>query len=339
METPILAQPSWRSTSRLRTALLAVFGMAAMLMFDSGRLRTNSVAHATARRIPPFLIFSAIGDAAVRLHFLDLGKNMTSGAGGAGADIVLGYYGNNNTRYEELSADPRIHTTFRLRGTKFQLLWAFAGLYRPFVEAHEWLAIFDDDLTFDAGQVAAMLDGIAAHGRDHPRAAVYSPAHSPKGRISHPQLIPQGCACPCSPTNGSCAGLPSEFRQLPFVEMSWPVFRTSFALEFLNKYSPLLPGWGIDLWFSSLAKELGLELYVADSFPSHNPQPKEKGMRNNGLKSGEMREEFPWRAEIFEILMRNKTRAVNITGTPRDHANMLKALRQPHQCCKGFKAN
>jgi hypothetical protein len=308
----------WRRIPTLAGLALAL--LSSFVLFGS---RVPGPA-AEERRRPRTLIFTAIGDTVQLRPFLDIDAGI--------ADIAAAYYGTNDSRFAELRADPRIRTVFRLHGSKFQLLWAFCAQSRDFMASYEWLAAFDDDLPNPTAEVAGMLRDVAAHGESNEFAAVYSPAHAKRGKISYAQMVTQGCACPCSPTNGSCAGLPAEFRKVSFVEMSWPIFRTSFALEFLDVYTPILTGHGADLWFSFLAKEKGLDVYLVDSVAASNPKPQQKGFQS-GFEHGEMSEAFPYRRMIFNTLRKEKSSLVRIAGSEAEHTEMQVEMRKPSSCC------
>ncbi|KAI9031421.1 hypothetical protein DFJ74DRAFT_655602 [Hyaloraphidium curvatum] len=322
----------------LRLGLLLALALAAFVAFGAhhpperpprvpdalGLAFVPDTAPAPKPALPPALLFSAVGDLAGEWPFLDVDA--------AVAHVALAYYGNSPERFEQLKSDPRVRTAFRARGTKFQLLWAFSIFSRDLISSYKWLAAFDDDIPLSAGNVSKLLADVAAHGASHPTAAVYSPAHDRRGRVSYGQLLPQGCACHCSPTKGSCDGLPAELRKVPFVEMTWPIFSSQFALDFMDSYSPMLPGWGADVWFSFLAKERGLEMYVVDSMPARNPKPEDKGFEE-GKEKGEMRELYPYRAWIFDIIRQNPTVAARIPGTIEEHNAVQKQMRVWGYCC------
>ncbi|KAI9004536.1 hypothetical protein DFJ74DRAFT_743298 [Hyaloraphidium curvatum] len=274
----------------------------------------------------PFLVFSAIGDPTLPRSFLDVDPSV--------AHVAVAYYGRNESRWAEIASDPRITRAFRSAGTKFQLLWALKATEPELVARYKWLAVFDDDLLLSASEITSMFRAIGVHGADHPASAVYSPAHDASATTTYYALRPQGCACRCSPSKGSCAGLPAEFRQVSFVEMGWPIFRKSFAEQFLGSYSPVVPGYGIDVWFSALARELGQDIFVVDSVVARNPQPHEKGLgQGDREETSEMRGGYPWRAKVFD-LVRDGRGAVRVAGSKEEHGRMLDEAKKPGACCR-----
>lgn len=115
-------------------------------------------------------------------------------------------------------------------GTKFNALQSLFHQYPDALTNYQTIWVCDDDLILENGDYRSLPMVALAVG-----ASVLSPAHSIRGKISHPIMLPQ-------------LGR-HFFRFTNFVEMTAPLFQTAALIQFLQSYDGSLRGYADDCWF------------------------------------------------------------------------------------------
>ena len=183
--------------------------------------------------------------------------------------------------------------------------------------------IVDDDLFFSGAEINLLFEII-----DQQNLSLAQPAFDLCGKVSHP-------ATKVHPL--------SLFRYTNFVEVTCPVFKTPYLLDFMKEYDPILVGWGVDWWFSQLVeqKDKGRHtIAVVDAVTCLNPFDREKinGREIDRLQTKEKRIEN-WlrvkndrRLEIEEVV---KQYGIVTEHNPQRFFKYLKMLTK--SCISRYK--
>lgn len=144
------------------------------------------------------------------------------------------------------------------KGTKFNALREIYRRNKFFFYQYESIWVCDDDLIIEKGDCRLLPLLVNNFGLK-----VVSPSHSIKGKNSHAIMLPVQANI--------------FFRYVNFVEMGWPIFKTKYLCEFLDKYDGSLDGWGIDWWYLNFFQaNLRPVAGIIDSIVCRNPFESEK---------------------------------------------------------------
>lgn len=192
------------------------------------------------------------------------------------AYVCVAYYGESRSAWNSIRS--RSDMAVWARGTKFNLLKKIVDEALIDLEQFEACWILDDDLVLTAGNCSQFVDEFQ---RSYLKIA--SPSHSASGKISHPIMISRPPYLSWRVTN--------------FVEMTCPIFKSDFLVEFIHDYDGSLDGWGCDWWFLNMVDgEVSPYVGISDHITFVNPP-----VRPDGKRSIEQSSSNELRAELWNI--------------------------------------
>lgn len=142
------------------------------------------------------------------------------------------------------------------KGGKFQNLHHLCTTNRSLLERYAAVMVMDDDIKISG----ADIDKIFGF-RENIQADVLQPAFDHRGKISH---------------NVTSFNPFTSYRITNFVEVTCPVFRGRYLLDFLDVFDPRANGGGVDFWFCNYTKSRP-KIAIVDEVTCLNPWDVEKG--------------------------------------------------------------
>jgi hypothetical protein len=157
-------------------------------------------------------------------------------------DVVIAWYGSDEAVARSLRelADLFVPIT----GGKFQNLWRMWRRGELLIEHYDSVFVADDDVSLESRQIAALF-----RRRRELDAWILTPAHSPRGSVSHPALLCRRAW---------------DHHFTNFVEVNAPLFRSDALIRFLEEFDGSLVGWGVDHWYMNVLGEWEAGRYVVD---------------------------------------------------------------------------
>lgn len=171
------------------------------------------------------LIFTSAGD---NTNFFNLWVNYKI----MNYDIVIYYYGNNNSTYKKYKKISKL--IIKRKGSKFQNFYHFYNNYLELINSYKYIFILDDDIIFENGvnDINKMFYYIDYYNLD-----ICSPCFNLDSIISHEITLEK-------------KNIKLEYTN--FVEVCVPLFRISKLDKFMDKYDSKLIGWGIDYLYNDI---------------------------------------------------------------------------------------
>jgi hypothetical protein len=213
--------------------------------------------------ISRYLVFTSAGDNANLHCWLKGYRNF---------DLWVSYYGDVEDRYKD-------HSDFYIakKGGKFPSFHYVYQHWEHILNHYQAILVMDDDIIINGSAISRLFEI-----REQYDLWLLQPAFDPRGKISH--LITRV--------------KPFIFlRYTNFVEVTCPLFRTDKLHDFLKVYDPLLVGWGIDWWYSSLLpRDIKGKVAIIDRISCINPRDKIKGNQ----REIDLLQDKPTRIKIWE---------------------------------------
>lgn len=209
------------------------------------------------------LVFTSAGDKSNLSLWLKGRRNF---------DLWVCYYGEQEGRHKESS-----DYYMARKGGKFPNFHFAYQRWRHLIDQYEAILIMDDDIIISGSDISRLFDI-----RRHYDLWVIQPAFLPEGKICHAITRQRPC---------------TFMRSVNFVEVTCPLFRKDKLDEFMRVYDPVLVGWGIDLWMTSLfAPDVEGRMAVIDAVPCINPRDETKG----GIREIDMLQDHETRKATWE---------------------------------------
>ena len=172
-------------------------------------------------------------------------------------DLVLGYYGDSEREYAELSQHADF--AFRDKGGKYQILRRLMAREPDLFSRYDYVWVCDDDIEMTPIQID---EAFAITERFE--FWVAQPAFDPSGKISHAMtrsVAPR-----------------YDYRLVNFVEEGVPIFRRDKLDAFLAVYDGSLTGWGIAYWYVNVLRADSFARFaIIDRVSVRNPHDADKG--------------------------------------------------------------
>ena len=131
------------------------------------------------------------------------------------------------------------------KGPKYHGLFEFIEANLERLRQYDLIALPDDDLQFVQGDWSEVFRKVQATG-----AALAQPSLDRRSFWMHDLLLQRRRF---------------DHREVDFIEVMTPVFRTDFLLEMYHDFKINGSSWGLDYVWSSRAKETGRKLVVLDT--------------------------------------------------------------------------
>ncbi len=157
-------------------------------------------------------------------------------------DLHLSYFGPNPQRY--IDADRGESISFE-KGPKYLGLHEFVQTHLDLLRNYAYVAFPDDDLQFTEGCWSDVLSQIDKTG-----AGLAQPSLDRRSFWMHDLLLRRKRFA---------------YRQVDFIEVMTPVFRTDFLLDIYERFTLNKSSWGLDFVWSTAAAERKLPLFVIDT--------------------------------------------------------------------------
>jgi len=183
------------------------------------------------------LVFSSVGDYSNHHQWLKGKSNF---------DLYLINYSNNNSGYKN-DAD----YYFERKGSKFQNFYFLYKNHRDVLDQYDRFLLLDDDIRFSGASISKLFD---IHKKFY--LSIAQPAFTARSKISylinlsHPRFF---------------------LRYTNFVEENAPLFTKQALYKFMESYDPILPGYGIDLWFINVIGTNEKNIAIIDDIICTNP--------------------------------------------------------------------
>jgi hypothetical protein len=184
------------------------------------------------------LVICCAGDTSRHVQYLDDSRNY---------DVCVIYYGDRENRYRE--GCEHYHA---LKGTKYQLLYRVLSENLHLLNRYRQFWLPDDDLETDTASVNRMFDLF-----DREDLYIAQPSLTSDSVASFTELVNKGM--------GTC--------ETNFVEVMCPLFSTQSLLHALPFFTETLSGWGVDLLWSSLARQRNQKIGVLDQIAVGHYRP------------------------------------------------------------------
>jgi hypothetical protein len=141
-------------------------------------------------------------------------------------DIYVVYYGDNETLFNEY----REKSTFAIKnkGSKFQNFYYFYNNYREIVDSYDLFLIIDDDIVIESSDINKLFDISIKYNLS----------------ICQPSFkVDKLCKITYPITRNKKNTL---LTYTNFIEVNAPLFNKEALIKLMEKYDPVLIGWGID---------------------------------------------------------------------------------------------
>jgi hypothetical protein len=168
-------------------------------------------------------------------------------------DLIVNYFGSNK---EDIKFYKKHSVFFQHKSnTKFLALKDIFNHNPSVFDDYENIVCFDDDATIINGSIDHLIQAINMFNMK-----IISPAHYNKGKISHNIMRTY-------PGN-------HLIRFTNFVEMTFPIFKKTFIIDYLSVYDGSCCGYGNDWWYMNLISNRGSnnDVGICDSVVVHNPK-------------------------------------------------------------------
>ncbi len=197
---------------------------------------------------------SEIGMRNKNLVFTSAGKNcnIEQWLNGTSFDIFVTYYGD-----EKFKNEHQVKYTQYRKGGKFQNLHFIYTNFKEILQNYEAIMVMDDDIEISGKDIDKLFSL-----RKELNITILQPSFSHSGKISH-----------------SITGMnPFTFlRYTNFVEVTCPLFNSSYLFSFLEKFDPRANGGGVDFWFCNDTKHIENSIAIIDQIFCRNPWDHKKG--------------------------------------------------------------
>ena len=183
------------------------------------------------------LVFSSVGDISNHHQWLKGKSNF---------DLFLINYSDNNTEYKN-DAD----YYYKRKGSKFQNFHYLYKNHRDILDKYDRFLLLDDDIKFSGTSISKLFN---IHEQFD--LSIAQPAFTQKSKISylinlnHPRYF---------------------LRYTNFIEMNTPLFIKHALYKFMESYDPVLPSYGIDLWFINVIGTNEKNIAIIDDIVCTNP--------------------------------------------------------------------
>lgn len=168
-------------------------------------------------------------------------------------DIIVNYFGKND---EKINTFKKHSIYFQHKfGTKFLALKDIVSRDPDILNQYKYLVCWDDDATIKNGSISQLIDLMEQYSLK-----IISPSHDNSAKISHSIM----------------RTYPGDhiFRLTNFVEMTFPIFKIEFIIQYLNEYDGSCCGYGNDWWYMNLIEDRGskYDVGICDSVIVTNPR-------------------------------------------------------------------
>jgi GR25 family glycosyltransferase involved in LPS biosynthesis len=162
------------------------------------------------------MVFTSAGDN-TRFDELWLNKNQTY-------DVYVIYFGNDIEVFKRYQS--KVYFSERRQGSKFQNFYHFYKNYRDVIELYDYIFILDDDICMTHQDIESMFKFASDYDL-----LICQPSFTHESQISH----------------AITKHIPKVILQYTnFVEVNTPLFKKEALIRLMDKYHPVLIGWGID---------------------------------------------------------------------------------------------
>lgn len=173
-------------------------------------------------------------------------------------DIFVIYYGNSDENY--LKYEKLVHSIERRKGSKFQNFYYFFKTYPEIIDKYERFFILDDDIEITSKDINRMFEISETYDL-----LICAPSFTKDSKICHKITINK-------------PGVLLEYTN--FIEVNTPLYNKEALQKLMEKYNPILIGWGVDylsMWANGIDKP---DKYViVHQIQCLNPKDLEKGVR------------------------------------------------------------
>jgi hypothetical protein len=186
------------------------------------------------------LLFTSVGDQSVYRTWMS----------GRTFDVVMVYYRDDQVIFDDICRQADL--AYARKDGKFPNLQFFYKTHPGFLESYDSVIVLDDDMNLTAAQIEKLFEVRARFDL-----AVLGPSRLDdytkfKANKQH------------HPTN--------QIRYVEFIEMCFPVFKTSKLVQYLDVFDSEIKGWGADIWYSHMFySESSLSLATYDGIALLNP--------------------------------------------------------------------
>ena len=225
-------------------------------------------------------------------------------------DIHVVYYG---TKGFDLNVD-WVETR---KETKFPNLQWYAKTHD--LSKYKSIAVWDDDIVASPLDINALFKEMALNNVD-----VFTPCHT---RGNFPCLLKAN---------------PSGLRDIEYIEMNAPMFKPTFLIPFLEKFDPIIKGWGTDIWYSHLCStDKNCKISVTDTTCVTNPITRKDGTREINKAQPEHIRSKTWQTFAKENNLPQFVPSSSVAIKGYDKKALLKNIlclhtilvRTPIKCC------
>jgi hypothetical protein len=184
-------------------------------------------------------------------------------------DLHLSYFGSYPERYSDaLRGDSMSYE----KGPKYHGLFEFIDTNLDRLRCYELIALPDDDLQFVQGNWSEVFAKAQATG-----AALAQPSLDRRSFWMHDLLLQRRRF---------------SHREVDFIEVMTPVFRTEFLIEIYRDFKINGSSWGLDYLWSRRAKATNRKLVVLDSCAVLHTRRVGKGSQYGGAVDGALYQEL-----------------------------------------------
>jgi hypothetical protein len=168
-------------------------------------------------------------------------------------DLIVNYFGSNLKQANYFEKHAKFFQ--KQSGTKFLSLKNIVVDNPKIFNQYDYIVCFDDDATIINGSIDRLIEIMTTFDMK-----ILSPAHHNNGKISHNLMRTY-------PGN-------HVVRFTNFVEMTFPIFKKTFIIDYLNAYDGSCCGYGNDWWYMNLIDKKGenYDVGICDEIIVHNPK-------------------------------------------------------------------
>ena len=211
-----------------------------------------------------YLVYTSAGDYANFHPWLRGKRNF---------DLWVTYYGNQGSRYKDLSDFYNMY-----QGSKWQNLRNVYLKWPEILEHYDAILAMDDDILINTANINRLFAI-----RKEFDLWICQPSYDVRGKIRHKITASQ-------PSN--------LLRYVNFVENGCSVFRKDKLDEFMKVYDGSLGGNGVDYWFLKvLGSDIEGKYAIVDAIRCINPHDEKK----SGVRECLIYEKLPWKELVIQL--------------------------------------